>query len=54
MGEALLETLLPVIASGGRPATPQDERFAPFAPSCDVADIYRPDLLMIGSGETVG
>lgn len=43
----LLETLLPEIASGKRPATPQDERFASFEPSCDVADIYRPDLLML-------
>jgi methionyl-tRNA formyltransferase len=52
MGERLLELLLPVIASGGRPATPQDERFASFEPSCDVADIYRPDLLMLGAGVT--
>ncbi len=51
MGERMLNDLLPLVASGQRPAVPQDERFATFEPSCEVSDLYRPDLLMLTATE---
>lgn len=50
MGIDMLDKLLPKVAAGLGPATPQDARFATWEPSCDVSDLYRPDLLMLKAG----
>jgi methionyl-tRNA formyltransferase len=51
MGVRLICAALDDIAAGRIVRTPQDNRFSTFEPCTDVKDLYRPDLLMLPSGE---
>ena len=51
LGIILFEKVLNEICAGDLPRTPQNEEYATWEPKIESQPIFKPDLLMIGSGK---